>query len=531
MGDYESFIAEKRKVKVLKRKNSVWVLFIALLMIAMIPLRTVSASSPALSVVPLIHDPSLGLGMTFTVDVAVSDAADLYGYEFKMSYNTELLDCVSLALPSGHFLEPVDPTKLFVAKLECDEANGIVWAAVSLLSPEDPKEGSGTLVTITFEIMDNPGSSFFGLYDTKLSDVDSLPIDHDVVDGYFVNTDVAVLPPFIPLMGSEFTIDIGIIVEDLYGWEFKLEFDADVLDVVSYAIVPFLNPPTWPVDNSDPEAGLIWLAESSLLPADPKSGEGILATITFSTKVPLKGSRLILTTKLSDLDVTPIPHTTESGSYGPYAVPPVAYFEVYASTIYYVGDSLTFDASGSYDADGTIVDYYWDFDDGTFGSGEIVTHAYSAEKIYKVYLKVTDNDGFYGNKTVVLPVEYLVEADISIFGIEKHTWSLSKDDDGYLTLTAAVKNWEPSTVRVMVVWKIVNIDGTLVFNYHSIHESIPPTKTIQVSKDVPTTRISSHGVPLGKYQVTAYLRYYSPLTGELRGEGLHKKTVSFRIVP
>lgn len=55
--------------------------------------------------------------------------------------------------------------------------------------------------------------------------------------------------------------------------------------------------------------------------------------------------------------------------------------------------TCAFDASGSLDSDGTIVDYAWDFGDGTLGSGESTTHSYSQPGTYTVTLTVTDDDG------------------------------------------------------------------------------------------------------------------------------------------
>lgn len=44
-----------------------------------------------------------------------------------------------------------------------------------------------------------------------------------------------------------------------------------------------------------------------------------------------------------------------------------------------VGEVVTFDASGSYDLDGSILSYDWAFGDGTTGVGRIATHAYSSK--------------------------------------------------------------------------------------------------------------------------------------------------------
>jgi PKD repeat protein len=58
-----------------------------------------------------------------------------------------------------------------------------------------------------------------------------------------------------------------------------------------------------------------------------------------------------------------------------------------------VGEVLNFSAAGSYDDDGNIVSYKWDFGDGTTGSGINVTHSYGTADTYNVILTVTDDDG------------------------------------------------------------------------------------------------------------------------------------------
>jgi PKD repeat protein len=56
---------------------------------------------------------------------------------------------------------------------------------------------------------------------------------------------------------------------------------------------------------------------------------------------------------------------------------------------------VTFDAAGSYDRDGFIVSYKWNFGDGniTTTTDPIITHVYASEGTYILNLTVTDNDG------------------------------------------------------------------------------------------------------------------------------------------
>jgi PKD repeat protein len=70
-----------------------------------------------------------------------------------------------------------------------------------------------------------------------------------------------------------------------------------------------------------------------------------------------------------------------------------------------VGETLSFDGSGSSDSDGSIVSYAWDFGDGTSGSGASVTHSYSTAGTYQVSLTVTDDDGLTGETTHVVQVD------------------------------------------------------------------------------------------------------------------------------
>jgi len=71
---------------------------------------------------------------------------------------------------------------------------------------------------------------------------------------------------------------------------------------------------------------------------------------------------------------------------------PVAIFTESAETVY-VNETITFNAADSYDPDGSIVNYSWDFGDGNTATGITVSHDYSDNGFYLVTLTVTDNDG------------------------------------------------------------------------------------------------------------------------------------------
>ena len=60
---------------------------------------------------------------------------------------------------------------------------------------------------------------------------------------------------------------------------------------------------------------------------------------------------------------------------------------------------VTFDASESYDPDGEIAEYVWDFGDGTTATGRRVEHVFPQRRQYQVTLTVIDDDGAE-NRTV-----------------------------------------------------------------------------------------------------------------------------------
>ncbi len=62
------------------------------------------------------------------------------------------------------------------------------------------------------------------------------------------------------------------------------------------------------------------------------------------------------------------------------------------------GEEVLFDASASHDEDGGIVDYKWDFADGTTASGVNVRHRFGTAGRYPVKLTVTDNTNLPNNQ-------------------------------------------------------------------------------------------------------------------------------------
>jgi YD repeat-containing protein len=59
----------------------------------------------------------------------------------------------------------------------------------------------------------------------------------------------------------------------------------------------------------------------------------------------------------------------------------------------FTAQTITFNGGGSFDPDGIIASYAWNFGDGGTGSGTTPTHSYTTAGTYNVTLTVTDNSG------------------------------------------------------------------------------------------------------------------------------------------
>jgi len=66
--------------------------------------------------------------------------------------------------------------------------------------------------------------------------------------------------------------------------------------------------------------------------------------------------------------------------------------------------NIYFDGSDSYDTDGTITNYTWDFGDGTIGHNVSPTHIYNLSGVYNVTLTVKNNDNLTDSNTTTATI-------------------------------------------------------------------------------------------------------------------------------
>jgi KaiC/GvpD/RAD55 family RecA-like ATPase/chitodextrinase len=67
-------------------------------------------------------------------------------------------------------------------------------------------------------------------------------------------------------------------------------------------------------------------------------------------------------------------------------------------------EDVSFDAAVSYDNDGYVASYFWDFGDGNTGTGNVTTHRFTDDGLYNVTLLVSDNDGLTDTARVAITV-------------------------------------------------------------------------------------------------------------------------------
>ncbi len=116
-------------------------------------------------------------------------------------------------------------------------------------------------------------------------------------------------------------------------------------------------------------------------------------------------------------------------------LPPVA--DAGDNKVVFMWEVVTFDGSGSYDPDGFIVDYSWDFGDGDSAGGVTVNHTYLEAGEFYATLTVMDDDNLTGTDTIIVVVldprpdppdlmrAILTGTDLEDVLVE---WELSSDD-------------------------------------------------------------------------------------------------------
>ena len=98
-------------------------------------------------------------------------------------------------------------------------------------------------------------------------------------------------------------------------------------------------------------------------------------------------------------------------------------------------DMITFNASNSSDLDGIVVNYTWDFGDGSAGYGCIAFHRYLSDGNYTVKLTVRDNDDGINStekNIAILNCPPVANFSCSVYDFSVYLIDLSSDPDGFI---------------------------------------------------------------------------------------------------
>jgi len=147
------------------------------------------------------------VGDSFTANVSVADVFNLYGYEFKLYYNSTVMNGTQVI--EGSFLKSGGRTFFRIMNFtdHYDSTRGVVWIVCSLLGNVSGVSGSGVLATIKFESVSLGDSVPLDLVDVELFDSGGSPIPHEVLDGT-----VIVIPEFTSMF-----VFLTLVIASLFG--------------------------------------------------------------------------------------------------------------------------------------------------------------------------------------------------------------------------------------------------------------------------------------------------------------------------
>lgn len=102
--------------------------------------------------------------------------------------------------------------------------------------------------------------------------------------------------------------------------------------------------------------------------------------------------------------------------------------------------TISFVGSSSYDPDGAIASYVWNFGDGTSSTLSNVTHTYSTAGTYNASLTVTDNSGAQSVGTVTIVVSAVPVTSTKTVNVSSMviSWVKSSSTTGYVSCTIKV---------------------------------------------------------------------------------------------
>jgi len=392
-------------------KNYLHVLTVWLLLVIALSLCSLARSfyvegdfaNPYVFVSPPVHV-AKETGELFDMAINVCDVNNLHSFEFKLSYNTSLLDVTQAV--QGPFLPPPPQSSVTI---ETNESAGFVWMNVSVVDSEPGRSGDGILARITFTVTLGAAcsQSLLDLQDTSLCDDSNTPISHDSIDGlYFWKSAQPDPPP--PGRLLDLCTQKGGVGPDEPGGAFLAGEIVELLSRVTYN--------DWPVQNILVLFQVIEPLGSTVVVQADATDENGWANISFRIATLPESYGLWTAVSVAAIADETVWDTLNFLCVSELPYGPTAIFTNPSKGV--VNQTVPFDASDSLPGwNGThempITEYRWDFNgDGYIDfitTDETATYSYSASGIYYPQLTVyapgatPETDTAVGNILIFVP--------------------------------------------------------------------------------------------------------------------------------
>ncbi len=338
----------------------------------------------------ILVDPSENIGIPiyqdFTINVTVANVTNLFSYEFKLFYNNIILNATDATIPVDHFLKPNKPGNIFfVDPGTINQSSGNVSFAATLMADETGKNGSGTLATIKFHVI-GKGECDLVFNDTILVDSNTTPMENvNLVNGYFITLfhDIAITSvessAHEAILGEMIDIDVNVTNEGSGTETFNITAYHNSILIGKQEII------------------LAFRANKTL-------------TFNWNTTEVSWGNHTIK----AEADIIPEETDTEDNTFIDGIVklrsPPKSIFTY--ERIGSIGNltMMSFNATESYDPDGTVMNYTWNFGDETptvIETKPLITHNFT-DGTYNVTLVVTDDNNLTDSTTSTLVARVLI---------------------------------------------------------------------------------------------------------------------------
>jgi hypothetical protein len=139
---------------------------------------------------PELIDPTMKPGDIFTIDIDIENAVGMYGYKFKIGYDTSVLTCL------GAIVLPPNNETNFNVEQNINDSLGVIWVKVQYYPPAEPIDiyAPRAVTRITFMVQAY-GQTILDLYDADIMNESGTSLGPIVEDGFFATLlrDVAII--------------------------------------------------------------------------------------------------------------------------------------------------------------------------------------------------------------------------------------------------------------------------------------------------------------------------------------------------